>query len=145
LNYYPEWDKTPELNPDQATFYQTQIGVLRWCVELGRIDIITEVSELNSYLAMPREGHLEAVFPCSTSWRNDTTHASCSIQRIRPLIWQLLRNVTGAPFTAMSKKPFLLMHLPREGKMCIFDCLLIWTMVPAIGARNVLAPVSLSI
>jgi hypothetical protein len=39
-----------------------QIGVLRWCVELGRVDIITEVSELASYLVMPRKGHPEAVF-----------------------------------------------------------------------------------
>ncbi len=31
-------------------------------MELGRIDIITEVSELSSFLAMPREGHLDAVF-----------------------------------------------------------------------------------
>jgi hypothetical protein len=38
------------------------MGILRWMVELGRIDIITEVSELASQLAMPREGHLEAVF-----------------------------------------------------------------------------------
>jgi hypothetical protein len=62
LNYAPELDTTPELNATHATFYQTQIGVLRWCVELGRVDIITEVSELASYLAMPREGHLEATF-----------------------------------------------------------------------------------
>jgi hypothetical protein len=50
------------MHKQQASFYQTQIGVLRWCVELGRVDIITEVLELSSYLAMPREGHLEAVF-----------------------------------------------------------------------------------
>ena len=62
LNYAPELDTTPELNAGQATFYQSQVGVLRWCVELGRVDIITEVSELASYLAMPREGHLEAIF-----------------------------------------------------------------------------------
>jgi hypothetical protein len=62
LNYAPELDTTPELDATHASFYQTQIGVLRWCVELGRIDIITEVSELASYLALPREGHLEAVF-----------------------------------------------------------------------------------
>jgi hypothetical protein len=61
-NYQPELDVTPELNVDQASFYQSQIGVLRWCVELGRIDIITEVSALSSFLALPREGHLEAVF-----------------------------------------------------------------------------------
>ena len=62
LNYSPELDVTTELSPEHATFYQSQIGVLRWCVELGRVDIITEVSELSSYLVMPREGHLEAVF-----------------------------------------------------------------------------------
>ena len=31
-------------------------------VELGRVDMITEVSLLASHLALPREGHLEAVF-----------------------------------------------------------------------------------
>ena len=30
-------------------------------MELGRVDIITEVSKLASYMAMPREGHLDAV------------------------------------------------------------------------------------
>ena len=61
-NYHPEFDTTPELNDKDATFYQSQIGVLRWCVELGRVDIITEVSILSSHLALPREGHLEALF-----------------------------------------------------------------------------------
>jgi hypothetical protein len=32
---------------------------MRWMVELGRIDIATEVSMLSSYLACPCEGHLE--------------------------------------------------------------------------------------
>lgn len=31
-------------------------------VETGRIDIITEVFMLSSHMAMPREGHIEAVF-----------------------------------------------------------------------------------
>jgi hypothetical protein len=35
---------------------------MRWCVELGRIDIIIEVSMFSTYLVMPREGHMEAVF-----------------------------------------------------------------------------------
>jgi hypothetical protein len=30
-------------------------------MELGRVDIITEVSTLSSHLALPREGHLEAL------------------------------------------------------------------------------------
>jgi transposase len=61
-DYRPELDITPELGPEEASYYQSQIGVLRWMVELGRIDIITEVSLLASQLAMPRSGHLEAVF-----------------------------------------------------------------------------------
>jgi hypothetical protein len=60
--YKPELDESPELDPVKANFYQSQIGILRWCVELGRIDIITEVSMLSTYLCMPREGHLDAVF-----------------------------------------------------------------------------------
>jgi hypothetical protein len=60
--YKPELDESPELDPTRANFYQSQIGILRWCVELGRIDIITEVSMLSAYLCLPQEGHLEAVF-----------------------------------------------------------------------------------
>jgi hypothetical protein len=60
--YKPELDEIPELDPTIANFYQSQIGILRWCVELGRIDLITEVSMLSTYLCLPREGHLEAVF-----------------------------------------------------------------------------------
>ncbi len=60
--YQPELDTSPELSPEDASYYQSQIGILRWMVELGRVDIITEVSVLASHLALPREGHLEAVF-----------------------------------------------------------------------------------
>jgi hypothetical protein len=57
----PELGITPELNQADASYYQPQIGVLRWIIELGRIDIITEVSELAAYSACPRQGHLAAV------------------------------------------------------------------------------------
>ena len=60
--YVPELYMTPKLVVEHASFYQSQIGVLHWCVELGRIDIITEVSLLSSHLALPQEGHLDAVF-----------------------------------------------------------------------------------
>ena len=57
----PELDVTPELNEEDASYYQQQIGVLRWMVELGRIDIATEVSMLAAFSACPRQGHLAAV------------------------------------------------------------------------------------
>ncbi len=60
--YRPEVDTSQELSGEELSYYQSQVGVLRWIVELGRIDIITEVSSLASCLALPRKGHLEAVF-----------------------------------------------------------------------------------
>ena len=58
--YEPELDDSEELNPKEANFYQHLLGVLHWIVELGRVDVITEVSMLASYLANPRDGHLDA-------------------------------------------------------------------------------------
>ena len=60
--YRPELDFSKELNAEDSSYYQSQIGILRWMIELGRIDIIEEVAELSTFLALPREGHLEAVY-----------------------------------------------------------------------------------
>jgi hypothetical protein len=60
--YRPELDTSPYCNDDDANYYQQQIGVLRWAVELGRIDILTEVSMLAAYTVAPRQGHLDALF-----------------------------------------------------------------------------------
>jgi len=60
--YRPEIDVSGELPPEDASYYQSLIGVLRWMVELGRVDIYTEVSMMSSHLALPRQGYLEALF-----------------------------------------------------------------------------------
>ncbi len=60
-SYRPELDVSPELTPKEAVYYQSLIGILRWMVELGRVDICLEVSMMSSHLALPREGHLEQV------------------------------------------------------------------------------------
>jgi hypothetical protein len=49
------------MNPQETAYYQSLIGVLRWIVELGRVDICLEISIMSSHLALPREGHLEQV------------------------------------------------------------------------------------
>jgi hypothetical protein len=36
--------------------------VLRWAVEIGRLDILLETALLSSHLALPRRGHLEQVY-----------------------------------------------------------------------------------
>ena len=61
-SYRPEIDVTPELNDDLGNRFQQLIGILRWSIELGRIDIYTEVSCLSQYLCSPREGHLLAAY-----------------------------------------------------------------------------------
>ena len=42
--YRPKIDISPELNATDAAYYQSLIGIVRWMVELGRVDITTEVS-----------------------------------------------------------------------------------------------------
>ena len=61
-DYDPDLDMTDVLNDDQATYFQSQIGILRWMVELGQVDIATEVSLWFSHVALHREGHLETIF-----------------------------------------------------------------------------------
>ena len=61
-DYIPELDISPELAAKQANYYQSLMGILQWMVEIGRVDMLTEVSMMASQLAMPREGHLECVF-----------------------------------------------------------------------------------
>ena len=60
--YRPEVDLSQELNPEEASYYQSLIGILRWIVELGRLDICCEVSMMATQLAMPRKGHMDAVY-----------------------------------------------------------------------------------
>jgi hypothetical protein len=57
--YEPWLEASAELKADGLQYYQELIGVLRWAVEIGRLDILLEVSLLSTYLAVPREGHLE--------------------------------------------------------------------------------------
>ena len=59
--YRPELDKTELVDDDTATLYMQLIGILRWLVELGRVDVCAEVSMMSAYNAMPREDHFHAV------------------------------------------------------------------------------------
>jgi Reverse transcriptase (RNA-dependent DNA polymerase) len=61
ITFSPELDITEELNEDDITYFQELIGVQRWATEIGRVDILLEVSLLSQYQASPREGHLVQV------------------------------------------------------------------------------------
>jgi hypothetical protein len=59
VDYDPSTDFSDILDPECLSFYQHIIGLMRWMVELGQIDIATKISMLSSYLACLPEGHLE--------------------------------------------------------------------------------------
>ena len=61
-DYQAEIDISPYLNAVDDVYYQSLIGVVRWMVELGQVDICTEVPMLSSCLALPREGHMLQLF-----------------------------------------------------------------------------------
>jgi hypothetical protein len=57
--YCAELDATPELDSESTMYFQGLIGVLRWIVELGQLDVMVAVAMLSSNLMAPRQGHLE--------------------------------------------------------------------------------------
>ena len=60
--YRSEMDVSAVLDEKGISTFQTQLGVLRWIVEIGRIDIMFEVTSLSRFLIQPRKGHLEQVY-----------------------------------------------------------------------------------
>ena len=67
MDFDPDLDTSPELGPGTASYHLTFIVILRWLIKLGRINIITKVSLLSFYIALPREGHLEAAVHVMTN------------------------------------------------------------------------------
>lgn len=60
-DYRSELDMSPLCGGEQETYFQNLIGIIRWMIELGRVDILYEVSQLSKNLAEPRVGHLYQV------------------------------------------------------------------------------------
>ena len=50
------------MNAEGLHTYQEIIGILRWAIDIWRIDILLEVSLLSSHMALPRIVHLQAVY-----------------------------------------------------------------------------------
>ncbi len=103
----PELDLSNPLDPECSSFYQQLIGMMRWMVELGRIDIATEVSLLISHLAYPCKGHFETA-PYMMSYLShkhntrlifDPTYSKST--------WGNIHNLIGPHSTEMLKWPSL--------------------------------------
>ena len=50
--YCPELDVSLALKPDEASYYQFLLGVMRWMIKMGHININTKVSLLSSYFSI---------------------------------------------------------------------------------------------
>ena len=60
--YKPELDVTEYIGPDLASWYLQLVGIFRWVVEIGQIDIFLEVFLFSQYQAGPRLGNLEVLY-----------------------------------------------------------------------------------
>jgi hypothetical protein len=60
-DFHSEIDISDFLNGEDIDLYQSYIGILRWAVELGRIDLTHFISAMAKFSMVPREGHLTAV------------------------------------------------------------------------------------
>ncbi len=95
-DYEPEMDTTPILNPELASWYASLIGMLQWMVEIGQVDIITEVSKMASQMASTREGHLDALLHmfgflriCHNSWMvYDPSYPTIDMDVFKPNDWK---------------------------------------------------------
>jgi hypothetical protein len=72
-SYKPELDVSAELDAEMENFYQSQVGVLRWIIEMGWFDITMEVSMLAAHMEAPREGHMRVVYQVFAYLKNKHT------------------------------------------------------------------------
>ena len=61
-SYHPIKDSNHELNVQGLQIYQELIGIIRWAVEIGRVNILLEVALLSLHLALTRQGNLQTVY-----------------------------------------------------------------------------------
>ena len=78
-NYRPKLDVSLVSDDTLMSRHLQLIGVLRWAIELGKIDIMTEVSVLSQHQCQPRDGHLLAVY--RVFW-----HLKCKLKEISGMI-----------------------------------------------------------
>lgn len=71
-DYHPELDATRELDDEERTLYQEFIGMIRWATEIGRVDVLHEVSIMSQFQAIPRLGHLEHLLRIFAYWKQSS-------------------------------------------------------------------------
>ena len=128
--YELDLDLSQELDPVISSYNQSQIVILRWVVELGRIDINTEVSMLAFYLDLTRELILwiDVKSFLLPTGKILTIGWSC----IRPtliLILPVLRSINGLTSMVTLRNKFLLTCHSQGVRMLVLECIWIETML----------------
>lgn len=72
------------------------MGILRWAIELGLINMYVEVSQLLQFQVLPRQGHLEAAYHIFAYLKHD---ADCQ-QRSISHFWASMLMRTEETFMA---------------------------------------------
>jgi hypothetical protein len=54
-NDHPEMDDSPFLGQDETQQFQSLIGAMQWAASIGRLDIVTAVMSLSSFLCNAKE------------------------------------------------------------------------------------------
>jgi hypothetical protein len=86
MNYRPELDVSDELGSELSSRYLQLIGIARWAIELGRIDITHEVSLLSQYQANPRVGHLEVMYHVFAYLKNHLDMGRIAFDSLTPMV-----------------------------------------------------------
>ena len=58
VSYRPELDVSDQCTQEEHQFYMQMVGIARWMIEIGRLDIAYEIYLMSRYLANPQIGHL---------------------------------------------------------------------------------------
>ena len=61
IHYKPELDTMVMYDEGLTNYFQNLVGILRWTVKLGQIDIAFEVSTLSKFLSCTQTGHIYQV------------------------------------------------------------------------------------
>ena len=94
-SYHPELDVSPELGPKGINKFQELLGMLQWIVELGRLDILFEVTALSRFMVNPREGHIDQAYRIMAYLKSkdnrwlimDPTYVDINYKRFKEAEW----------------------------------------------------------
>jgi hypothetical protein len=99
--YRADIDESPVLGPEMANYFQSQIVILRWCVELGRIDIITEVPMLSTFYVFRVKATWMLCITCFHTCPCTTMQGWC----LTLLILTLIRVLSSRPIAIPPNAP----------------------------------------